>query len=44
MKKIKSEIKSFDLRTYPDTHLIYEEVAKWLKVKNDQIIITKDNL
>ena len=30
---------SFDLRTYPDTHLIYEEVAKWLKVKNDQIII-----
>jgi len=39
MKKIKSEIKSFDLRTYPDTHLIYEEVAKWLKVKNDQIII-----
>ena len=39
MKKIKNEIKSFDLRTYPDTHLIYEEVAKWLKVKNDQIII-----
>ena len=39
MKKIKNEVKSFDLRTYPDTHLIYEEVAKWLKVKNDQIII-----
>ena len=39
MKKIKKEIKSFDLRTYPDTHLIYEQVAKWLKVKNDQIII-----
>ena len=39
MKKIKNEIKSFDLRTYPDTHLIYEQVAKWLKVKNDQIII-----
>ena len=38
LKKIK-EIKSFDLRTYPDTHLIYEQVAKWLKVKNDQIII-----
>tara|TARA_B100000029_G_C17605918_1_gene967380 strand:- start:5244 stop:6317 length:1074 start_codon:yes stop_codon:yes gene_type:complete len=39
MKKLKNEIKSFDLRTYPDTHLIYEEVAKWLKVKNDEIII-----
>lgn len=39
MKKVKNEIKSFDLRTYPDTHLIYEEVARWLKVKNDQIII-----
>ena len=39
MKKIKNEVKSFDLRTYPDTHLIYKEVAKWLKVKNDQIII-----
>ena len=39
MKKLKNEIQSFDLRTYPDTHLIYEEVAKWLKVKDDQIII-----
>ena len=39
MNKLKKEITSFDLRTYPDTHLIYEEVAKWLKVKNDQIII-----
>ena len=38
MKKIKKEIKSFDLRTYPDTHLIYEQAVKWLKV-NDQIII-----
>ena len=39
MKKLKNEIKSFDLRTYPDTHLIYEEVAKWLKLRNNQIII-----
>ena len=39
MKELKNAIHSFDLRTYPDTHLIYEEVAKWLKVKNDQIII-----
>ena len=39
MKKLKNEINSFDLRTYPDTHLIYEEVARWLKVKNNQIII-----
>ena len=39
MNKIKKEIQSFDLRTYPDTHLIYEEVAKWLKVKSDQIVI-----
>ena len=31
--KNKKQIKSFDLRTYPDTHLIYEQVAKWLKVK-----------
>ena len=39
LKKIKKEITSFDLRTYPDTHLIYNEVAKWLKLKNDQIIL-----
>ena len=39
MKKLKNEINSFDLRTYPDTHLIYDEVAKWLKVENDEIII-----
>ncbi len=39
MKKLKNAINSFDLRTYPDTHLIYEEVARWLKVKNNQIII-----
>ena len=39
MSKLKKEIKSFDLRTYPDTHLIYQEVAKWLKVKDDQIVI-----
>ena len=31
MKELKNAIHSFDLRTYPDTHLIYEEVAKWLK-------------
>ena len=33
MKKLKNEINSFYLRTYTDTHLIYDEVAKWLKVK-----------
>ncbi len=39
MRKLKKEIQSFDLRTYPDTHLIYEEVAKWLKIKSDQLVI-----
>ena len=36
-EKTKNAINSFDLRTYPDdTHLIYEEVARWLKVKNNR--------
>ena len=39
MNDLKKEIKSFDLRTYPDTHLIYEQVAKWLKIKNNELII-----
>lgn len=39
MNTLKKELTSFDLRTYPDTHLIYEEVSRWLKIKNNQIII-----
>ncbi len=39
MNKLKNEIKSFDLRTYPDTHFMYEELAKWLKVKPDEVIL-----
>ena len=39
MNTLKKELTSFDLRTYPDTHLIYEEVSRWLKIKNNQLII-----
>jgi histidinol-phosphate aminotransferase len=41
MKKIFSQINSFDLRTYPDTDKIYKEVAKWQKVRDNQIILTE---
>tara|TARA_E500000178_G_scaffold135286_1_gene135318 strand:+ start:176 stop:1252 length:1077 start_codon:yes stop_codon:yes gene_type:complete len=39
MRALKKNLNSFDLRTYPDTHLIYEEVSRWLKIKNNQLII-----
>ena len=39
MSKLKKRNTIIRFRTYPDTHLIYEEVAKWLKVKSDQIVI-----
>ena len=39
MSTLKKNLNSFDLRTYPDTHLIYEEVSRWLKIKNNQLII-----
>ena len=39
MNKIKNELTSFDLRTYPDTDKIYKEVAKWQKIKPEQLIL-----
>lgn len=39
MSKVKSELTSFDLRTYPDTDKIYKEVAAWQKIKTDQLIL-----
>ena len=39
MNKIRRELTSFDLRTYPDTDKIYKEVADWQKIKPEQLIL-----
>ena len=39
MSKIKKELTSFDLRTYPDTDKIYKEVSSWQQIKPEQLIL-----
>jgi len=41
VNKIQSLFKSYDFRTYPDNiDQIYSILAKWLKIKKNQIILT----
>ena len=35
------KLSSFDFRTYPDNNLIYEKLSKWLKIKEENLIITE---
>ena len=39
MARIKKELTSFDLRTYPDTDKIYREVSRWQQIKPEQLIL-----
>ena len=39
--KVLKEISSFDLRTYPDTYYLYKSIASWLKVKENNVLITE---
>jgi len=41
MKSLFKKLTSFDLRTYPENNEIYLKVAKWLKVKSNNVILTE---
>ena len=41
INKIRKQIDSFDLRTYPDTDRIYKEVAKWQKISQINLFYMK---
>ena len=41
MKSLFKKLNSFDLRTYPENNEIYLRLAKWLKVKSSNVILTE---
>ena len=41
IKKIFKNIFSFDLRTYPENNYVYDKLAKWLKIKKENLLITE---
>jgi len=41
MVSLFKKLTSFDLRTYPENNEIYSKVAKWIKVKPNNVILTE---